>query len=208
MSYPSCARRVRIRSNRRSSIEIDRPRLEAAACECYQLMRRRIDRIVLTEETHRLELKSPCLPTRTTRGGAHPRRERPANPRGPLTGLQRLDGATPVAGRMRPRAYAISLPAREPRPPGQTIRDWPGRSNKRCARKTPGWTESSPDPLSCPSGSRARCPGHLIMTHAHPVPPLLDFLCRRHVASPPAGMRPSRRGALVPADPGGLQRFD
>ena len=39
-----------IRSNARSSIEIDRPRLEAAACECYQLMRRRIDRIVLTEE--------------------------------------------------------------------------------------------------------------------------------------------------------------
>jgi hypothetical protein len=31
-----------IRSNRRSSIEIDRARLEAAACECYQLMRRRI----------------------------------------------------------------------------------------------------------------------------------------------------------------------
>ena len=39
-----------IRSNARSSIEIDRPRLEAAACECYQLMRRRIDRIILTEE--------------------------------------------------------------------------------------------------------------------------------------------------------------
>jgi len=39
-----------IRSNRRSSIEIDRPRLEAAACECYQLMRRRIGRIVLPEE--------------------------------------------------------------------------------------------------------------------------------------------------------------
>jgi CRP-like cAMP-binding protein len=39
-----------IRSNARSSIEIDRPRLEAAACECYQLMRRRIDRIVLPEE--------------------------------------------------------------------------------------------------------------------------------------------------------------
>jgi len=31
-------------------IEIDRPRLEAAACECYQFMRRRIDRIVLTEK--------------------------------------------------------------------------------------------------------------------------------------------------------------
>jgi CRP-like cAMP-binding protein len=39
-----------IRSNARSSIEIDRPRLEAAACQCYQLMRRRIDRIVLPEE--------------------------------------------------------------------------------------------------------------------------------------------------------------
>jgi CRP-like cAMP-binding protein len=39
-----------IRSNARSAIEIDRPRLEAAACECYQLMRRRIDRIILMEE--------------------------------------------------------------------------------------------------------------------------------------------------------------
>jgi CRP-like cAMP-binding protein len=39
-----------IRSNRRSSIEIDRPRLEGAACVCYQLMRRRIDRIVLADE--------------------------------------------------------------------------------------------------------------------------------------------------------------
>jgi CRP-like cAMP-binding protein len=39
-----------IRSNARSSIEIDRPRLEAAACECYLLMRRRIDRIVLPEQ--------------------------------------------------------------------------------------------------------------------------------------------------------------
>jgi CRP-like cAMP-binding protein len=35
-----------IRSNRRSSIEVDRPRLEAAACECYEIMRGRIDRIV------------------------------------------------------------------------------------------------------------------------------------------------------------------
>jgi CRP-like cAMP-binding protein len=39
-----------IRSNARSSIEIERSRLEAAACECYQLMRRRIDRIALPEE--------------------------------------------------------------------------------------------------------------------------------------------------------------
>ena len=41
-----------IRSNRRSSIEIDRLRLEAATCECYQLMRRRIDRIIQTEEVN------------------------------------------------------------------------------------------------------------------------------------------------------------
>jgi CRP-like cAMP-binding protein len=35
-----------IRSNRRGAIEIDRPRLEAATCQCYKIMRRRIDRIV------------------------------------------------------------------------------------------------------------------------------------------------------------------
>jgi CRP-like cAMP-binding protein len=39
-----------IRDNRRSFIEIDRPRLEAAACECYQIMRRRIERIVAPED--------------------------------------------------------------------------------------------------------------------------------------------------------------
>lgn len=38
-----------IRSNQRGLIEIDRPRLEAAACECYEVMRRRIDRIVSPE---------------------------------------------------------------------------------------------------------------------------------------------------------------
>src|SRR3977135_2579067 len=38
-----------IRSDRRGLIEIDRPRLEAAACECYEIMRRRIDRIVSPE---------------------------------------------------------------------------------------------------------------------------------------------------------------
>ena len=144
-----------IRSNRRSSIEIDRPRLEAAACECYQLMRRRIDRIVLTEEMKPPPLrdsKLPCLPRRTKCSGARDAwRDRPAAKK-PLTGLQRLDGSTPIAGRMRPRACAISLPAREPRPPWQTIRDWPGRSNRRCARKTPGCIETFPDPLSCLSG--------------------------------------------------------
>jgi CRP-like cAMP-binding protein len=35
-----------IRSNGRGVIEIDRPRLEAATCQCYKIMRRRIDRIV------------------------------------------------------------------------------------------------------------------------------------------------------------------
>jgi CRP-like cAMP-binding protein len=39
-----------VRSNRRSLIEIDRPRLEAAACECYEVMRRRIDRIISPEQ--------------------------------------------------------------------------------------------------------------------------------------------------------------
>jgi CRP-like cAMP-binding protein len=38
-----------IRSNRRGLVEIDRPRLEAAACECYEVMRQRIDRIVSPE---------------------------------------------------------------------------------------------------------------------------------------------------------------
>jgi CRP-like cAMP-binding protein len=38
-----------IRSDRRGLIEIDRPRLEKAACECYELMRHRIDQIVSPE---------------------------------------------------------------------------------------------------------------------------------------------------------------
>jgi hypothetical protein len=38
-----------IRSNRRGLIEIDRPRLEAATCECYVVMQRRIDSIVSPE---------------------------------------------------------------------------------------------------------------------------------------------------------------
>ncbi|MCK1744972.1 Crp/Fnr family transcriptional regulator [Bradyrhizobium sp. 139] len=35
-----------LKSNRRGQLEIDRPRLEAVACECYKVMGRRIDRIV------------------------------------------------------------------------------------------------------------------------------------------------------------------
>jgi CRP-like cAMP-binding protein len=38
-----------IRSDRRGLIEIDRPRLEEAACECYEVMRRRIDHIFRSE---------------------------------------------------------------------------------------------------------------------------------------------------------------
>src|ERR1700731_663469 len=34
-----------IRSDRRGLIEIDRTRLEDAACECYEVMRRRLDQI-------------------------------------------------------------------------------------------------------------------------------------------------------------------
>lgn len=40
-----------IRSARRGLIEIDRPRLEEAACECYAIMRRRMDRINAREVT-------------------------------------------------------------------------------------------------------------------------------------------------------------
>jgi CRP-like cAMP-binding protein len=42
-----------IRSDRRGLIEIDRRRLERAACECYELMRRRIDQIVSPEPMKR-----------------------------------------------------------------------------------------------------------------------------------------------------------
>ncbi|RXH34332.1 cyclic nucleotide-binding protein [Bradyrhizobium nanningense] len=35
-----------LKSHRRGQLEIDRPRLEALACECYKVMRREIDRIV------------------------------------------------------------------------------------------------------------------------------------------------------------------
>lgn len=44
-----------IRSSQRGMIEIDRPRLEAAACDCYALMRRRVDRIVS------LDIKRPHI---------------------------------------------------------------------------------------------------------------------------------------------------
>ena len=34
-----------VRSARRGLVEIDRPRLEGATCECYEVMRRKIDQI-------------------------------------------------------------------------------------------------------------------------------------------------------------------
>jgi hypothetical protein len=54
-------------------IEIDRPRLEAAACECYQLMRRRIDGIVLTEEIKSSPLR-PEIPLFADAGEVRRRR--------------------------------------------------------------------------------------------------------------------------------------
>jgi CRP-like cAMP-binding protein len=38
-----------VKSSRRGSIEIDRPRLEAVACECYEVMSRTIDQLVPRE---------------------------------------------------------------------------------------------------------------------------------------------------------------
>jgi CRP-like cAMP-binding protein len=38
-----------VRSDRRGLVEIDRPRLEEATCECYEVMRHKIDRIVPPE---------------------------------------------------------------------------------------------------------------------------------------------------------------
>ncbi|MGY8638290.1 Crp/Fnr family transcriptional regulator [Bradyrhizobium sp. 14AA] len=48
-----------IKSSRRGHIEIDRHRLEAAACECYKVMSRRIDRIV-TQDASRLLHAAPA----------------------------------------------------------------------------------------------------------------------------------------------------
>jgi CRP-like cAMP-binding protein len=42
-----------VKSSRRGLLEIDRPRLEAVACECYKVMRRRIDHIISKEVVRR-----------------------------------------------------------------------------------------------------------------------------------------------------------
>ncbi len=54
-----------LKSNRRGQLEIDRPRLEAVACECYKVMSRRIDRIVsqgAAEVLHATPARA-CQPT-------------------------------------------------------------------------------------------------------------------------------------------------
>jgi hypothetical protein len=38
-----------VQSDRRGLVEINRPRLEEAACECYEVMRRKIDQIFSKE---------------------------------------------------------------------------------------------------------------------------------------------------------------
>ena len=43
-----------LKSSRRGQLEIDRPRLEVVACECYKVMSRRIDRIVSQDAVRRL----------------------------------------------------------------------------------------------------------------------------------------------------------
>ncbi|WP_433996578.1 Crp/Fnr family transcriptional regulator [Bradyrhizobium iriomotense] len=54
-----------IKSNRRGQLEIDRHRLEIIACECYKVMSRRIDRIVLQDAPrvlHTAPARIGCLP--------------------------------------------------------------------------------------------------------------------------------------------------
>jgi Mn-dependent DtxR family transcriptional regulator len=44
-----------VRSDRRGLVEIDRPRLEKATCECYEIMRRNFDQIIAPDTT------KPCI---------------------------------------------------------------------------------------------------------------------------------------------------
>ena len=54
-----------VRCDRRGLVEIDRPRLEEATCECYDIMRRNFDQIIPSDTT------KPCIqaaPGRDTPG--------------------------------------------------------------------------------------------------------------------------------------------
>jgi CRP-like cAMP-binding protein len=60
-----------IRSDRRGLVEIDRPRLEAASCECYELMRRKFDQI-FPLDTFPMDTTKPRIqaaPAREAPGG-------------------------------------------------------------------------------------------------------------------------------------------
>ena len=52
-----------VRSDRRGLVEIDRPRIEEAACECYQIMRRKIDQIFPPET---MKPRGQAAPGRST----------------------------------------------------------------------------------------------------------------------------------------------
>jgi hypothetical protein len=74
-----------IRTSQRGMIEIDRPRLEAATCECYTLMRRRIDAVVSSEVKRPfIEIPDPPL-SKAQETGRDPRRLGPTGhrPRSP-----------------------------------------------------------------------------------------------------------------------------
>jgi DNA-binding transcriptional MocR family regulator len=49
-----------VRSERRGLIEFDRPRLEGAACECYEIMRHKIDEIF--QESMVADADTPRVP--------------------------------------------------------------------------------------------------------------------------------------------------
>ena len=54
-----------LKSSRRGQLEIDRPRLEVVACECYKVMSRRIDRIVSQDAVrllHAAPARNGCPP--------------------------------------------------------------------------------------------------------------------------------------------------
>ncbi|MET4419515.1 CRP-like cAMP-binding protein [Bradyrhizobium sp. JR18.2] len=54
-----------LKSSRRGQLEIDRPRLEVVACECYKVMSRRIDRIVSQDAVrllHTAPARNGCPP--------------------------------------------------------------------------------------------------------------------------------------------------
>jgi CRP-like cAMP-binding protein len=58
-----------VRSDRRGLVEIDRPRLEEATCECYEVMRRRTDEIFPPKT---IKPRIQAVPARETPGARYP----------------------------------------------------------------------------------------------------------------------------------------